>query len=105
MKKSSGFISFVTGLLAGAAAVFWSDPQNRARTGVALTKVSTKVKKAREKLEADPQAFGRQLKSQGKKLAKKALRSAGRKLTKVGKTRRHSQKRGKKSKQTSPVSQ
>lgn len=85
-KKAGGLLTFLTGVAAGAAAVFLSKKENRVKTQKVVTKTSKQAKKLAQEAQENPQAFKKKVKTQGKKLAKKALSSSktSRKATKPG---------------------
>lgn len=85
-KKSGGLLTLVTGLVAGAAAVFFADKKNRQETAKALDKAKTTALKAKEDYEKNPTAFKKKVKTQGKKLAQKVVKTAQTKVAKATKT-------------------
>lgn len=72
-KKSGNLLALVTGVVAGAAAVFFSKQENRTQATKVAKKATTRAKKIATEYEANPKAFKNKIKSQAKKAVKKAV--------------------------------
>lgn len=79
MAKKPGFLSLLTGVALGAAAVFFSKPENREKA----KEVAKKAKNLKAEYEKDPAAFKAKLKKEGKKLADTAVKTAKKKSKKL----------------------
>ena len=80
-KKSGNFFALLTGMAAGAAAVFFSDKKNRQMA----KKTAQKAVKLKEEYDKDPAGFKKKAKAEGKKLAKEVRTSAQKKAAQVKK--------------------
>ncbi len=80
-KKSGNFLALLTGMAAGAAAVFFSDKKNRQMA----KKTAQKAAKLKEEYDKDPSGFKKKAKAEGKKIAKEVQTSAQKKAAQVKK--------------------
>jgi hypothetical protein len=79
--KSTGLFAFITGLAAGAAAVFFAKESNR-EFAVKEAKVAARTaQKIKAEIKKNPQAFEKKIVRQGKKLARQVLKTAPAKKT------------------------
>ncbi len=54
MSKKTGMLPLITGIVAGAAAVFFSDEKNRKMAKEKLAEAKTSAKQLKKKYDADP---------------------------------------------------
>lgn len=54
MSKKSGLLPLITGLIAGAAAVFFSDEKNRNMAKEQVSKAATAAKEFKKRIDEDP---------------------------------------------------
>jgi hypothetical protein len=73
MSKKMGLFSLITGIAAGAAAVFLSDEKNRQKAETTLKDASVAAKKISKEIKNNPEKAVADLKKTGKKIVKKAL--------------------------------
>lgn len=78
-KKSGNFLALITGIAAGAAAVFFSDKKNRQMA----KKTAQKAAKLKEEYDKDPAGFTKKAKAEGKKIAAEVKTSAQKKAAQV----------------------
>lgn len=82
-KKSAGLLSLLTGAVVGAAAVFFSNKENRQKTKKVVTQTAAKAKALHHEIKNHPDRVASRIKSQAKKTAdqvKKAATTAKKKL-------------------------
>jgi len=72
-KKSGNFFALITGVVAGAAAVFLSKPENRIQAEKTAKKIGSKAKQLKAEYKKNPEAFEKKIKTQAKKVIKKAI--------------------------------
>lgn len=72
-KSSPGLFAFITGLAAGAAAIFLSKKENRQMAKKEFVKAEKKVQSVAKEVKKDPKKFAKKVQSQGNKLAKKVV--------------------------------
>jgi len=75
-KNSSGLLALVTGMAAGAAAVFLSQKENREKTKKVLYKAEKKIAQASKEAQKNPQKFAKKVVKEVKKDAKKVVHKA-----------------------------
>ena len=75
-KKSGGLFTLLTGMAAGAAAMFLSKPENRQLAEKKVKSVTAQAKKIHAEYQKNPEAFEKKMINQGKKMATQALKSA-----------------------------
>lgn len=80
-----GVAALVTGLVAGAAAIFFSDKKNRQNTAKAINTAGKEIKKVQAEIKRNPKAFAKKVEKQGAKLANQVVREASKELKKVQK--------------------
>jgi len=75
-KKSSGagIFALATGLIAGAAAVFFSNKENRKMVKKELTKVEKEAERITKEVQKDPKKFAKKVQSNTLKLANKVAK-------------------------------
>lgn len=84
-KGNAGLFTLIAGMAAGAAALFLSDPKNRAKTKKALNTAASEATKMKKEYEANPTAFKKKVAGQAKKTAAKAIKKAAATSKKVAK--------------------
>lgn len=90
-KKSNvgGVLAFVTGLAAGAAALFLSKKENREMVKREATKAGKKAKKVAAEIKKNPKKFAKKTSVAAKKAVTKVVKTASVKVKKaVAKSRR-----------------
>ena len=87
-KSSGGLIALALGVVAGAAALFFSKKENRENVKKAVKSASVKAKALKKEIQADPKKFARKVEQQGKKAVQKSVAAVKAKVEKVRKTRR-----------------
>jgi hypothetical protein len=95
-KRTSGLFTLLTGMAAGAAALFLSDEKNRQSTKKELSKAGTTAKKLKSEYDKDPAAFKVKVHKDGKKLAQKAVKKAQTKAKKAKTSAKKAKKTAKK---------
>lgn len=83
MAKKAGLGTLLTGIALGAAALFLSKKENREKTKRVAKKVVAKAQKLKSAYKQNPTKVKQQLKAKGKKLAKKAVVVAKKKVKKL----------------------
>jgi hypothetical protein len=84
-RSSTGMFALLTGVAAGAAAVFFSKKENRQMAKKELVKAEKTAMKVSAEIKKDPKKFAKKVERQGKVLAKKAVREASRDIKKMEK--------------------
>jgi hypothetical protein len=74
-QSSIGLLALVTGLAAGAAAVFLSKKENRNQTKKVVNSAAKRAKKISQDFEKNPEKTMDELKKEGRKLADKAIKA------------------------------
>ena len=82
-KKSPGLFTFVTGLVAGAAAVFFAKESNRELAAKEVKAATRAARKIKAEIKKNPKAFEKKMVKQGKKLANQALKTAKKSVRKA----------------------
>jgi hypothetical protein len=82
-KRSHGIFTLLTGMAAGAAALFFSEEKNRDTAKVELTKAKKSANKIKADYKKNPKAFTKKVKTKGKKLANKVIKEASTKTKKL----------------------
>lgn len=72
-KKSGNLLALITGVAAGAAAVFFAKQENRVKATKVAKKTTAQAKKLNEEYKADPKAFKKKVKAKATKVVKKAV--------------------------------
>ncbi len=88
-RKGSGMgvFALLAGVAAGAAAMFFSKKENRAKTEQAVKKAEQAIDVARTEIKKNPKAFAKKVEKQGEKLAKKVVKSVTKTAQKVAKSK------------------
>lgn len=86
-KKGSGFFTLITGIAAGAAAVFLSKEENRQLAKKELTKAVKTAKSVESELKKNPTAFKKKVVKKAVKAVKKSVRKSSTKKTVTKKTK------------------
>ena len=71
-KNNKGLLPFLVGMVAGAAAVFFSKEENREKTKQALDETAKKAKKVKEDVEKNPEKVKKQAKKKVEEVVKQA---------------------------------
>lgn len=86
-KQGPGLLSFLTGLAAGAAAVFFAKESNREKAVKEVKAATRTAKKIKAEIQDNPKAFEKKMVKQGTKLAKQALKTAKKSVNKATKSK------------------
>lgn len=85
-KKGPGLFTFITGLAAGAAAVFLAKKSNRELAAKEIKAATVTAKKIKAEIKKNPKAFEQKMVKQGKKLASQALKTAKKSVSAKGRS-------------------
>lgn len=82
-KNVGGMLAFLTGLAAGAAALFLSKEENRTAVKRTAVKVGRKAQKLEKEIARNPKKFVKKTEAKVAKAVKTAVKKASAKVTKV----------------------